>query len=130
MSSLEARIATLAAANLARHKRKREAVETALNALRGGKDQVTVSAVATRARVSRNFVYGQVDLLQKIRSASAGQSDRMIRAQSTTSTEASLRRRLANALDALEENKRVIADQRATIERLTGELTRRMTAGV
>lgn len=130
MSSLEARIETLAAANLARHNRKRQAVETALKSLRSERSRMTVSAVASRAQVSRNFVYGQPDLLREIQTAVAEQSDRLIRAQSTTSTEASLRRRLANALDALKENKRVIAQQQATIERLTGELSRRMTPGV
>ncbi|BCZ22776.1 DUF6262 domain-containing protein [Mycobacterium senriense] len=130
MSSLEARIETLAAANLVRHNRKRQAVETALKSLRSERSRMTVSAVASRAQVSRNFVYGQPDLLREIQTAVAEQSDRLIRAQSTTSTEASLRRRLANALDALKENKRVIAQQQATIERLTGELSRRMTPGV
>lgn len=130
MSTLEARIETLAAANRVRHNRKRQAVETALKTLRSERARMTVSAVASRAQVSRNFVYGQADLLREIQAAVAEQSDRLIRAQSTTSTEASLRRRLANALDALAENRRVIAQQQATIERLTGELSRRMTPGV
>lgn len=129
MPSREARIETLAAANRARHKRKCEAVEAALKTMVSRKDRVTVSAVASRAQVSRNFVYSQSELLERIQSVGAGQADRLVRAQPGSSTEASLRRRLATALDTIEENNRTIADQRATIERLTAELARQMVAG-
>ncbi|BCO39933.1 hypothetical protein MINTM001_10720 [Mycobacterium paraintracellulare] len=128
MSTREARIETLAAANAARHKKKREAVDTALKNFRHDTDRLTVSAVASRAGVSRNFVYSQADVMQEIRAAAHQQSDRMFRPQPSASTEASLRKRLTDALDALEDNKRVIANQRATIERLTGELARRMSS--
>lgn len=129
MPTREARIQTLAAANRARHKKKYEAVDAALTAMVSGRERVTVSAVASRAQVSRNFVYGQTEILEKIQSVGAEQADRLVRAQPSSSTEASLRRRLATALDTIKENNRTIADQRATIERLTGELAKQMAAG-
>lgn len=128
MSTRDARIETLAAANADRYKRKREAVDSVLKNFRRDKDRLTVSAVANLAGVSRNFVYSQADVMQEIRAAAHQQSDRMFRPQPSASTEASLRKRLTDALDALEDNKRVIANQRATIERLTGELARRMSS--
>uniref|UniRef100_UPI001F423D6C DUF6262 family protein n=1 Tax=Mycobacterium avium TaxID=1764 RepID=UPI001F423D6C len=90
MSTREARIETLAAANAARYKKKREAVDTALKNFRRDTDRLTVSAVASRAGVSRNFVYSQADVMQEIRAAAHQQSDRMFRPQPSASTEASL----------------------------------------
>lgn len=129
MLTREDRIVTLAAANKARCQRKRDAVEVVLGSFRSRREAVTVSGVARQAQVSRNFLYSQADLLEQIRAAAAERSDRMLRARPRTSTDDSLRRRLANALDAIKEKNRVIADQRATIERLTGELARQMASG-
>lgn len=127
MLSREERIATLAEANRVRQQRKREAVGSALRQSLREKMRVNVSAVAQRAGVSRNFIYGQPDLFDMIQDAAAGQAHRLHRPQEVSSTEASLRARLVTALDALNAAKQEITKLESQVERLTGELSRRIT---
>lgn len=128
MLSREERTAILAEANRRRHERKRRAVEDALRAMLKGKSKVSVAGVAVTAGVSRNFIYGQKDLFDEIREAAEGQPHRLHRPRPAPSTEASLRARLVTALDALGEAKTRIGELEATVERLTAELARHMTA--
>jgi len=118
------RIATLQDANQRRQESKRAAVDQALRSMLGRRERVSVAAVANRAGVSRNFVYSHEDLLRQVEEAAASHSPRMAQPRVKPSTEASLRNRLADALDALgaanEENKRL----HTRIEHLTGELAR------
>lgn len=128
MLSRDERVATLAAANRDRNQRKREAVETALQGLLRAKSKVSVSAVANATGVSRNFVYAQKDLLEKVQNAAAGQPHRLHRPRPTSSTEASLRARLVATLDALDEAKQQIAALETKVERLTAELATQIAA--
>lgn len=127
MTNREQRIAVLAEANRKRHEDKRDAVEKALVGLLRDKSKVNVSIVATSAGVSRNFVYKQRDLLQRIQDAGAGLPQRLHRPRTTPSTEASLRARLVDALDALDSAKKEIAALHRKVERLTEELASQMS---
>lgn len=124
MLSRDERVAILAEANRHRQQNKRESVEDALGAMLKTKSRVSISGVATKAGVSRNFVYSQHDLVARIREAAAGQSHLLYRHRDVSSTEANLRARLVAALDAVGEAKERITELEARVERLTGELVR------
>ncbi len=126
--SREDRIATLAEANRLRHERKRAAVEEALQGLLSTKTRVSVSSVAERAGVSRNFLYAQHDLLKQVQDAAAGQPHRLHRPRPGSSSEASLRARLVTTMDALAKAKMEIKQLEAKVERLTGELARQVAS--
>lgn len=123
MSDREARIAVLAKANQDRTKAKRESIAVAIKDLIKAGHAVNVNSVAKKAGVSRGFVYGQEDLLEAIKTATNEAAHRLIK-PAKGATDESLRKRLANALDSLEEAKVRIAEQERRIERLTGEVAR------
>lgn len=123
MLDREQRVAALRDANQRRQETKRRAVEEALAAMLKQRQKVSVSAVAKAAAVSRNFIYQHEDLLTMVEQSAASRSERMAQPR-VTSSEASLRNRLADALDALREAKEDNKRLQAKIERLTGELAR------
>lgn len=126
--SREERVATLATANRERHARKRRDVEGAIKGLLRANDTVTISSVAKRANVSRNFVYVQTDLLEVVREVAHKQPHRLRQSGGGSSAEASLRARLVLALDGMARAKEKVERLEATVERLTGEVAHYMEA--
>jgi hypothetical protein len=99
----------LAEANRVRTQHKRAAVDDTVQHLLRTRGRVSVSSVAKQAGVSRNFIYSQEDLHQKVQDAAAGQPHRLHRPRPSPSTEASLRARLVTTMDALAGAKKEIA---------------------
>ena len=127
MHDRAARIQTLTAASEARTSAKRVAVQAAIESLIKKRRPVNVHAVAAEAGVSRTFIYKQSDLLASIKEAQDSAAHRCVTPQ-RSATEESLRKRLATALDALEQARATINEQERRIERLTGEVARLMAS--
>lgn len=87
-------------------------------------ERVSVAAVAKQAGVSRNFVCAHEDLLRRVEEAAVSHSHRISQPRAKPSSEASLRNRLAGALDARREANEENKPLRTQIKRLTGELAR------
>jgi hypothetical protein len=85
--------------------------------------EINIHAVAARAGVSRNFIYQTPDLTTAVRAAAADNAGRMPQGR-TTASEASLKRRLTTALDALAESKVRIRELERQLETLTAEVVR------
>lgn len=128
MPSKEERVAKLQEANERRQEAKRAAVEEALQLMLRHQQRVSVAGVAKAAGVSRNFIYQHLDLLKRVTEAAAGASHRMAQPRAKSSSEDSLRNRLADALDAVREAKEENKRLREKVERLTGELARQIAS--
>lgn len=100
MSERDARLARLQLANDERRADRRERVEVSLEAMARRGDPINVHAVALHAGVSRSFLYSQDDILTRIRKLQ-GEAG-LVRAKARTpASDASLRRRLSDALDRI-----------------------------
>ncbi|WP_434598932.1 DUF6262 family protein [Streptomyces sp. A5-4] len=99
-------------------------VRDAIARLRREKTQVSVSAVARRANVSRTFLYGHPDARAAVAAAMAEAGER--RTQMVTdqdeAREATWRERALNAEDALEAAHAEILTQRTRIGELLGQV--------
>lgn len=123
MSDREARIATLQRANVERHLAKRGSVERAMADMQRRGVRITLNAVAKTAGVSRNFIYQTPELKKAVDAAAKANEGRMPQGR-TTATEASLRKRLTVALDALADSKERVQQLERRVEGLTAEVVR------
>ena len=127
MSEREARLERLQLANDARRADRRERVEVSLEAMARRGDPINVHAVALHAGVSRSFVYAHDDILTRIRKLQ-GEAG-LVRARARTpASDASLRRRLSDALDRITYLTAERDDLRQQVETLVGE-NRRLRHG-
>lgn len=107
-----------------RTQRCRQAVLHAIAAMEQAGDRITLKGVATRAGVSRNFIYTTPEIHEALRKATERQGplNLPLRLASAPSSVHSLRSRLVAALD---ENRRLRDELEAlkrTNERLVGEI--------
>ena len=111
----------LGAANARRRSSAIESVEEAMAVMRRGRKKINVHSVARTAGVSRQFLYSQPDLLAAIRAETTSDGHRVSQT-TTTSTEASLRSRLAIALDSIAEQRDEIKRLERRVENLTAQI--------
>lgn len=99
-------------------------IEAALNAMRRQKIPVTYPAVASRAGVSRTFLYQNPDARNLITAAITAGDDRRRRARAgrNEQAEAAWRQRALNAEDALKAARAEITTQRQRIGLLMGQI--------
>jgi Family of unknown function (DUF6262) len=103
-------------------KDKRRAIEKAIRHLRKTNGTINVSAVAARAGVQRKTVYKHNDLMAVIDQYRRQPTSTDLPAGRETSIVAALRRRLAAKDDAIRQLRATVAQQKATIELLYGQL--------
>lgn len=119
----ELRIATLAAASAARTERALDRVHSTVEKLASTGEPITIHAVSRRSGVSRSFIYGQPEVLAAIRELAETSASRL---QATgvrsRASDASLRTRLADALDSRRELAAQLAAVQAERSALLAEL--------
>jgi hypothetical protein len=121
LSSKDARVANLQAANARKAEAAGVAVVEGLQRLASRGGPVNINAVAAEAGVSRGFIYSRPELRAQI-AAGARRPKSKIRSTGITPNEASLQARLETALDSIKDLKIENSDLKKRIENLAAQL--------
>lgn len=118
----QARVATLQEANKRKSVAAVRRAEAAARELCEAGSAVNVHAVAAHAGVARSFIYTRPDLLEVIRELGASTARLRVQRTTTRASDASLRTRLADALDRQRELAAELVTVKVERERLLQEV--------